>query len=161
MTDLNALTDSWLIEAKKLPAAPALRQVSDHPEQYPPSEYAHYEVDGAQFLDTALDGILDTLDLAHIHGPDANDLRTLSGRGDIARGRLGLFNIPTDNTGVGAQVNHGAYLGAADGACATGTEDDLVGCRMLVKSSRTPSDMGGGAIRTEQAILPGITDVLY
>lgn len=26
MTDLNALTESWLIDAKKLPAAPALAE---------------------------------------------------------------------------------------------------------------------------------------
>jgi hypothetical protein len=30
ITDLKALVDSWLIEARKFPAAPALRQIKSY-----------------------------------------------------------------------------------------------------------------------------------
>jgi hypothetical protein len=47
--------------------------------------------------------------------------------GDLLRDGLSLLNIAADNAGVGAEVDEGPSLGAADGSRAASDEEDAVG----------------------------------
>jgi hypothetical protein len=89
----------------------------------------HDEVNPAELLDTSCNGILQVLDLSNIYCPNANDLCALPRRCYTLRHAFCLFNIAPDNACIGTQVNECSYLGTADCAGASGTEDDLVICK--------------------------------
>lgn len=139
ITDLKALTESWLMEARKLPAAPALQVHIDVSKVHSGnrskhgnirraqrwSDGIHYIVDPAEFLDTAVNCIFQTVELAHIDRSDSNDLCTWSHRGNVFGGLFGLFDISADNASIRAQMDQRANLGAADRACAARAEDDF------------------------------------
>ena len=57
MTDFMALGDSWSIEARKLPAAPALWVCQFDPFAHG-SRNSHHEVDASQLLCTPIRGCL-------------------------------------------------------------------------------------------------------
>lgn len=129
MTDLKALTDSCSIEAKKLPAAPALFSSLASILKVLVVPHEHDIVDGTELLGTTLRGILQVVELAHIHRANANHLRSRANGRNCLSGTLGLLYIATDDACVCTQMDKRAHLGAADGAGATGAEDDLIGCR--------------------------------
>ena len=131
MTALNALADSWFIDARKLPAAPALK-----PDCQPNSTKVHVswrsqkrihgEINPTQLLDTAIDGGLQAVEAAYVNVTNADNFGARSRSGNIFGHRLCLLNVAADYAGVGTQINHGADLGATDGASAACTEDHLV-----------------------------------
>ena len=147
MTDLKALALSCEIGARKLPAAPQLRRcTSQYPLFFSLSSWvsagvfpvcrqsferertsSHEEVNGAELLDAGVDRFLQALWAADVHGADADHFGPFPRRHDVLRHALGLGDVAADDAGVGAEVDHGADLGAADGAVAASAEDDFVG----------------------------------
>lgn len=104
ITDLKAFTEIWLIEARKLPAAPALdkRTTSASKQDTGCAVYnIHHEVDSSKFLYAAVHRGLETIERSHIHGTNANHLSTGASCGKILCNFLGLFNISANNAGVG------------------------------------------------------------
>ena len=105
ITDLKALTESWLIEARKLPAAPALKQSS----QSVTSSYAekqdgvniHDKINPPKLLHTSFNSILQAFDLANIHRSDADNLSTGTDCGDILRSAFGLLDVSAHDAGIG------------------------------------------------------------
>jgi len=132
MTDLKALGLSWFMGARKLPAAPALlgggvsmggiclgcgrRWIGS----------AHYEIDASELLDAFLYGALQAGDISHVYGAEAEDFGAGAGGGDVEGRALCFLDVASDYAGVCAEVDHCSYLGAADGAAASGAEDDFV-----------------------------------
>jgi hypothetical protein len=127
ITDLKALTDSWLIEARKLPAAPALDK-GQRAKRCRPLEglLIHNKVNSAELLDATIHGILETFELAHINGADADDLGTWAGRGDVLSCFLGLLHISAYDACICAQMDESTNLSAADGSCASSAKDNFV-----------------------------------
>lgn len=132
------------MEARKLPAAPALlgQLVNVARLRTRSRKDIHHIVNGTELLDTALDGIVQVLELSHINGTDANNLGPWACRGDILSHALCLLYIATDDAGVGSKVNQRANLSTANSACATCAEDDLVGWKE--ESVIASSDMAEG-----------------
>lgn len=131
ITDLNALTDNWLIDARKLPAAPALHQtsVSSSPYQSPHTRTKgnrHDKINLAQLLHTPLHSSQDILEPTHIHRSNTNNLRPGPHGSDLLRSRLGLLDIASDDTRVCAQMHQCAHLSTTYRARTSGTEDHLV-----------------------------------
>jgi hypothetical protein len=107
MTDLKALTESCSMEARKLPAAPALSDTISIENGRLQSSYyinAHDEIDPSELLDTALNCLLQILELAHVHGTNPNHLGTGSGCRYVLGNALGLLYITANDAGVGTQV---------------------------------------------------------
>lgn len=61
-----------------------------------------------------------------IYGTDAEDLRALANRSDLLCDALRLLHVASDDARIGAQVDQGFGLDAADGACSSCHEHDLV-----------------------------------
>lgn len=104
ITDLKALAESWLIEARKLPAAPALESsVSVILRPFSSIEqHLHGKIKSSQLVDTTLDGIIQAVKFAHIHGPNADDFGTRTDRGNVLSYAFGLLDISTDDTRISA-----------------------------------------------------------
>lgn len=70
----------------------------------------------------------------------------------------GFGGVAADYAGVGAEVNEGADLGAADAAGAAGAEEDFVfwGWECWYVSTGKL----GGSLLTEDAILPHVAEVV-
>ena len=104
ITDLKALAESWLIEARKLPAAPALESTMSAVARslLLIEEHLHGKIKSTQLLDTTLDGIIQAVKLAHIHSPNADDFGTRTDRGNVLSCAFGLFDISTDDTRISA-----------------------------------------------------------
>ena len=64
---------------------------------------------------------------ADVDVADAEDAGAGADFGNLFGGGLGLFDAAADDAGVGAEVDHGPGLGAADGARSAGDEEDPVG----------------------------------
>lgn len=84
MIVLNAFTERSSTEARKFPAAPALRGISisnsAHAQEPDKGTDSHYKVDTAQFLHTSLNCSLDSIEVSNIDIPDAQDLTSRSRR---------------------------------------------------------------------------------
>ena len=131
MTDLKAFGLSWLIGARKLPAAPALHgdSATDHviKQKAPKLEiYLHHKVDAPKFTNTLIHCGLHALHIPDVDRPYTQNLRSSSRCGDVFGHVLSLLWVPAYNAGIGAEVDQRSNLGAAYCARATSTEDDLV-----------------------------------
>jgi hypothetical protein len=147
MTDLNALTESCSIEARKLPAAPALlgelvQRLCTVGRVVCEWTSIHDIVDATELLDTALGGALQVVEVSNINGANANDLGPRAACGNILSDALCLLDIATDDTRICSEVNQSANLGTADCASTTCAEDDLVGCKE--ESVNESTDMAEG-----------------
>lgn len=130
ITDLNALTESCSIEARKLPAAPALLGALVQTARIRTgwcSTGLHHIVDSTKLLDATLHGSLQVVELSNIDGTDANDLGAGTRGGNVLSHCLGLLYVATDDARVGSEVNQGTNLSTADCASTACAEDDLVG----------------------------------
>jgi hypothetical protein len=107
MTDLKALADSCSMEARKLPAAPALsRIISTRIEMTLQLVVGvHDKINTSKLLDTALDCLLQVVELAHVHRANADNLGTRPGSRNVLSDTLGLLYIATDDAGVGAEMD--------------------------------------------------------
>ena len=85
----------------------------------------HDKINCPQFPHACLYRLFQTLQASYIHLSDADDLRTLSCSRNVLCHGLGLGGVPAYDASIGAEMDDGAYLGAADCAGATGTEDDF------------------------------------
>ncbi len=63
----------------------------------------------------------------HINTAEAEHAGARTGGGNVLGDALGLLDVAADDAGVGAEVDEGAGLGAADGAGAAGDEEDAAG----------------------------------
>lgn len=57
----------------------------------------HHKIDSAELLNTALNGILQRVQLTHIHGPYSNNLGAWPRCRDIVCDALGLLGVATDD----------------------------------------------------------------
>ena len=134
MTDLKALGLSWFMGARKLPAAPALLRWGSVNNGYGRNEGTefgrfgglHYEIDTSESFDAFLYGVLEAFDTAHVNGSETEDFGAFACGGDVAGHSFGFFDVAADYAGVGAEMDHCSYLGAADRAGAAGAEYDFV-----------------------------------
>lgn len=129
ITDLKALTESWLIDARKFPAAPALydcQQVVTTVTNLPREDCVHDKINATQLLHATIDSSLDTIETAHIRRANTDDFRTRSRSRDTDRHLFGFFDVAADNACVGAEVDECADLGAAYCASTTGAEDYFI-----------------------------------
>lgn len=86
----------------------------------------HDEIDGAEFLSTAIRGSLQVIELANIDSANTNDLGAGSNGCHFFSNALGLLDIAADDAGIGAEVNQSTNLGTANSAGSTGAENDFV-----------------------------------
>lgn len=118
ITVLKALTESWLIDARKFPAAPALyhRQKKNPSSPFGVSfseDFVHDKINTTQLLHATINSSLQTIKTAHIRRANTDDFSARS-RGRDTRGHLfGLFDVAADDACVGAEVDESADLGAA------------------------------------------------
>lgn len=128
ITDLKAFTEIWLIDARKLPAAPALDERWSAREAQGQSECRiHYIVNRAKLLDTTINCALQTIERAHIHSTNSYHLRTRPSRGNILRHLLRFLDVSPNDTCVRSEMDECAHLRAAYCACSACAKDDLVG----------------------------------
>lgn len=117
------------MEARKLPAAPALYKVQVS-ETVPTGTITagdiHNKVNRTKLLNTALGGSLKIIEFTNIDCANADYFGARSDGGHVSGSGFSLFNIATDDAGICAEVNQSAYLGAADSTGATSAENDLV-----------------------------------
>lgn len=64
--------------------------------------------------------------IADIDGANTQDLCALANSGDLLCDTLRLFNIASDDTGIGTEVDQRLGLDTADGASTARYENDLV-----------------------------------
>ena len=88
--------------------------------------YIHQEIHAPKLLHAGIHRLLQTLKTPHVHTAQPKYLRSLSRGRDVLRNAVGLLDVPSDDAGVGAEVDEGADLGGADAAVAAGAEDDFV-----------------------------------
>ena len=134
MTDLKALALSWLMGARKLPAAPALFSFcqSYTTPGFRPVTSCRQEVDlhhiiySPKFADTFFNRLLQAFHIPHVYCTDAEHSRTIARCGEVFGHGFGLLDVASYDAGVCAEVEEGSDLSAADCASAAGAEDDAV-----------------------------------
>ena len=89
------------MEAKKLPAAPALCNRQHRDVKETSGEDLHNKVNSTELLDAALRGIFQALKLPDIHCADTNHLGTRANCCNLLGRALGLFYIASNDTSVG------------------------------------------------------------
>jgi len=70
--------------------------------------------------------VLQALRIPHVDSAEAEDFGALSGGRYVFSHAFCFLDIAADDAGVGAEVDEGADLGAADGPGAASAEDDFV-----------------------------------
>lgn len=138
--------ESWLMEARKFPAAPALDKLK-HPmlvtkrdkgristTSIAPCAHVHHKINTAQFPHTTLSSSLQALKAANIHSANTNDFCSGASRGNIHCHLFGLLDIAPDNASIRSEVDESADLGAAYCPRATGTENHFVLCNRSAKN---------------------------
>jgi hypothetical protein len=65
----------------------------------------HDKINASKLFDTALDCLLQVVELAHVHRANADNLGTGPGSRNVLSDTLGLLYIATDDAGVGAEMD--------------------------------------------------------
>lgn len=134
MTDLKALGLSWLMEARKLPAAPALRIHQFYALCRPQSgcsviwtmENIHYKINTSQLTNTPIHSRLQALNAPYVYRSKTQNLGTLPSCSEVLGHALRLFIVAAYYTGVCTKIDQCPDLSTAYGACAARAEDDFV-----------------------------------
>ncbi len=89
-------------------------------------DHSHAEINASELLHTHFHRLVQTLRTSDVDRANAQHLGAGASRHERPGHGLGLLDVATDDAGVGAEVDQGSDLGAADGAVAAGAEDHLV-----------------------------------
>jgi hypothetical protein len=87
--------------------------------------YIHNKINAPKLPNTTICRVLQVIETSYINGANSNDPRTRSNSRDIFGGLLGLFNISSNNTRIGTQIDKSKDLSATDGPRSASTKDDL------------------------------------